>query len=196
MLFLHWSHLSLSLSLFLTTSITLPGTGDLDANYILKELPLNILGLDERRVGYTAKELVGSRRRLLLVQVRWVGLMLPFEFGLTGVLVQLHTLPDVAVVHMIGFTVASVVHLIGWWFQAGQAWLRACTTRTTFTGTQHHTCVPQPSNWKNPLLLASSQAVSKLRQKSPSDVVTSLLDLLSCSRAMPDAAPQVCDQWE
>jgi hypothetical protein len=45
----------------------------LDANYILKELPLNILGLDERRVGYTAKELVGSRRRLLLVQVRWVG---------------------------------------------------------------------------------------------------------------------------
>jgi hypothetical protein len=45
------------------------GSGDLDGAYILKELP-SILGLDGRRVGYIAKELVGSRRRLLLVQVR------------------------------------------------------------------------------------------------------------------------------
>ncbi|GFH05898.1 uncharacterized protein HaLaN_00440, partial [Haematococcus lacustris] len=43
------------------------GTGDFDAQFVLKELPA-LLGLEDKRVMSVVKELVGTRRRLLLVQ--------------------------------------------------------------------------------------------------------------------------------
>ncbi|GFH06038.1 uncharacterized protein HaLaN_00599, partial [Haematococcus lacustris] len=76
------------------------GTGDFDAQFVLKELPA-LLGLEDKRVMSVVKELVGTRRRLLLVQ-----------------------------------------------------------------------------------------AVSQYRQKRGAEMVTSLLDLLSCSRALPEASGQ------
>ncbi|KAL6749845.1 hypothetical protein V8C86DRAFT_3110990, partial [Haematococcus lacustris] len=76
------------------------GTGKLNPQFVLKELPI-LLGLEDKRVMSVVKELVGSRRRLLLVQ-----------------------------------------------------------------------------------------AVSQHRQKRSEEMVTSLLDLLSCSRALPEASTQ------
>jgi hypothetical protein len=43
------------------------GTGEFDAALLLQALP-KALAIDERRVGWTVKELVGTRKRMLLVQ--------------------------------------------------------------------------------------------------------------------------------
>jgi hypothetical protein len=43
------------------------GNGEFDAGFLLQQLP-KALGIDERRVGWTVKELVGTRKRMLLVQ--------------------------------------------------------------------------------------------------------------------------------
>ena len=43
------------------------GSGDLDPSFVLEELP-KMLVLPERKVQQTVKELVSSRKRMLLVQ--------------------------------------------------------------------------------------------------------------------------------
>jgi hypothetical protein len=43
------------------------GDGSFDPEYMLTKLP-EALQIDKRRVGWTVKELVGSRKRMLLVQ--------------------------------------------------------------------------------------------------------------------------------
>jgi hypothetical protein len=45
----------------------LPGSGDLDPEFLLKELP-KMLSLEDRKIKQTVKELVSSRKRMLLVQ--------------------------------------------------------------------------------------------------------------------------------
>ena len=46
-----------------------PGSGDIEGAYMLEELP-KMLGLSDSKVRMITKELVGSRKRMMLVQVR------------------------------------------------------------------------------------------------------------------------------
>jgi hypothetical protein len=45
----------------------LSGSGDLNPDYILKQLP-SMLSLEEKKINPIVKELVASRKRMLLVQ--------------------------------------------------------------------------------------------------------------------------------